>query len=126
PDLLHIVLDTPWEGRDWDNEPDAWAPIHAWRAIAQLRSQRAVQPLLELIDRSTNNEWVWSEIPYVYAALGPLAIPALSKYITENGQKFATAYTAISALSQIGQYYPDARPLITVFLQDRLSKAQEN
>src|SRR5687768_12419344 len=126
PELLRIVLETPWEGRDWDHEPDAWAPIHAWRAIAQLRSQQAAQPLIELIDRSTNNEWVWSEIPYVYAAIGPLAITALTAYITDHGQKAETAYTAITALSQIGQYYPESKLLINAFLKDRLEKAQEN
>src|SRR5574341_1156700 len=126
PALLQIVLETPWENRDWEHEPDAWAPIHAWRAIGQLRAQAAIQPLIALIDRSVDNEWVWSEIPTVYAMLGPLAIPALSKYVRENGKKVASAYTAIMALSQIGQMYPDTAPLITIFLTERLSKAPEN
>jgi len=126
PDLLRIVLETPWEGRDWENEPDAWAPIHAWRAIAQLRSQAAIKPLIHLIDRSENNEWVWSEIPYVYAMLGPLSIPPLSKYIQESGMKATTAYTAINALSQIGQYYPETQPLLKVFFKDRITAAREN
>lgn len=126
PELLRIIFETPWENRDWDHEPDAWAPIHAWRAIGQLRSQTAIQPLIDLIDRSVDNEWVWSDIPLVFAMLGPLAIAPLSKYVRENPQKYATTYTAITALSQIGQYYPDATPLIAAFLNDRLSKAPEN
>jgi hypothetical protein len=126
PDLLRIVLETSWENRDWDHEPDAWAPIHAWRAIGQLRSQAAIQPLIELLDRYPDNELIWNEIPYVYALLGVLAIPPLTKYVAEHPQKVGSSYTAITALSQLGQYYPEARPLMTAFLRDRIIKAQEN
>lgn len=126
PALLQIVLHSEWQGRDWAHEPDAWAPIHAWRAIGQLRSQTAVHPLIEFSDRMVDNEWVWAELPFVFAMLGPLAIPPLTKYVTENPQKYPTAYTAINALSQIGVSYPEARPLITVFFTNRVSKAPEN
>jgi HEAT repeat protein len=50
PELVRMTLDkdlhwTALEGAE------VWAPLHAWRALGQLRAESAIEPLLRLLNR---------------------------------------------------------------------------
>ncbi len=87
PDLIRMALDEELHWADSESK-QVWAPIHAWRALGQLRAEAAVEPLLHLFRRidEDNDDWVGEELPQVYGMIGPAAIPALAVCLADESQ----------------------------------------
>ena len=49
PDLIRMVTDEGLNGAIDLEILDFWAPMHAWRALAQLRAEAAIEPMLTLL-----------------------------------------------------------------------------
>src|SRR5258708_3242037 len=89
---------------------EVWAPVHALRTLAQLRADNAIESLIPLLDRVDDDDSLFEELPTVFSALGPAAIPLLSAYLDELVHaSFARVIVAVDALSQIAQKYPETR-----------------
>lgn len=88
-----------------------WAPIHAWRALGQLRAAEAVPALLTLFPRveEEDDEWVLEELPEVMEKIGPPALPHLAAYLANPGNLVWARIPAANALERIGGRYPEAR-----------------
>ncbi|HRQ71717.1 MAG TPA: hypothetical protein PLU35_01680 [Phycisphaerales bacterium] len=73
-------------------EPGCWAPVHAWRALGQLRAKAAIAPLLDMlnvIDRF-DDDWGFEEIPEVIGMMGVDAVdPALHFAADRNNRLYA-------------------------------------
>ena len=82
PDLIRMAIDAELYESDRESLM-AWAPIHAWRALAILNITDAISPLIEgLFWRADNeDEWVIDDMPVAFSHFGPVAIPALTKYL---------------------------------------------
>jgi hypothetical protein len=48
PELIRMVTDREFLWAD-QNSLAVWAPVHAWRALAQLRAEEAINPLIGLL-----------------------------------------------------------------------------
>ncbi|HEU5369606.1 MAG TPA: hypothetical protein VFU69_14125, partial [Ktedonobacterales bacterium] len=50
-DLILLATDHElrW-GEEDDDAPEVWAPVHAWRALGQLRAEAAIEPLMAWFD----------------------------------------------------------------------------
>jgi hypothetical protein len=79
-----IALAQRWGKQNGDDDPDSddnavYGPVHAWRALGQLRAFAAVEPLLGLLDRldQLGDDWYLEEFPDVFGQIGPQAIPPL-------------------------------------------------
>ena len=57
PALIQLATDSRYLD-DASEGSEGWAPIHAWRALGQLKSVEAVEPLLGLLRRIEEND-VW-------------------------------------------------------------------
>ena len=77
-DLVRMVLDDDLNERD-ENDPAVWAPLHALKVLGVLGPVEAAEPLTECLD--WEDEWFDEELPEVYAAIGPEAIPVLRAYL---------------------------------------------
>jgi hypothetical protein len=75
-ELIRMALDPDLAGAE---EPEFYAHVHAWRALAQLHAEAAIEPLAELLHRPEvkDNDWALEEIPEVLAMMGPVATPVL-------------------------------------------------
>src|SRR5258707_7875891 len=82
PDLIQMATDEALNEADSEST-EVWAPVHAWRALGQLRAVEAVEPLLELFDRLEDDDWVHEELPVVFGLIGPAALPALAAYLAD-------------------------------------------
>ncbi len=69
-ELIQMATDEAFNMADSESA-EVWAPLHAWRALGQLRAVEAVEPLLELFDRLEYDDWVHEELPLVFALMGP-------------------------------------------------------
>lgn len=74
PALVRMATDDALHQAE-ERDPAVWAPVHAWRALAQLRAPAAAEPLLGLLERRIESDWVYDEIPLVLGMIGPAALP---------------------------------------------------
>jgi hypothetical protein len=100
--------------------PAASAPVHAWRALGQLRCVPAVAPLLEVLERAFD-DWSIMEIPEAIGMIGRPALPVLARWIVESRREGVT-YGVIRSLVEVARRAPDAREEIVTLLTRRLEK----
>ncbi|MGH2412991.1 MAG: hypothetical protein ACRDEA_04715, partial [Microcystaceae cyanobacterium] len=79
PELMRMVTDEALYQSDAETL-ESWAPIHAWRTLAQLHACEAIEPLLSILPKldDLNDdywEWISEELPMVFQRLGVEAIP---------------------------------------------------
>ena len=89
----------------------SWAPIHAWRALGQLKAVEAVPALLTLFRRAdeADDEWVLEELPVVMEKIGPPAIPHLAAFLADPANPLWARVSAATALEKIGNHDPETR-----------------
>src|SRR5579885_2381306 len=105
PDYLELGLgteDTPVE--------EFFAPVHAFRALGQLHAEAAAEPLLTLFDKIDDNDWILEELPKTYGMIGPGAIPALTRHLSDQSKELYSRSSASNGLVEIAQMHPEARP----------------
>jgi hypothetical protein len=116
-DLLRMVLDDDLNERD-ENDPGVWAPLHALKVLGVLGPVEAAEPLTECLDM--DDEWFDEELPEVYAAIGPEAIPVLHAYLCDATHEPRARSIAAECLSAIARRHADAYAevvdLLTTFL----------
>ena len=125
PDLIRMATDDALNWADSDSL-EVWAPIHAWRALGQLRAEAAVEPLLTLFEALDDSDWVMEELPEVFAMIGPAALPALATYIADVSHDVEARISAIPSVEKIGIRWPEARSASVALLMEQLEWFTEN
>ncbi len=125
PDLIRMTTDAELRWANSDSL-EVWAPIHAWRALGQLRAEAAIEPLLSLFEEAEDDDWVMEELPEVYGMIGPAAIPAITAYIADESHPEWPRIIAMSSLEKIGTMHPDARDECITALTRELGLFDEN
>jgi Protein of unknown function (DUF1186) len=125
PELIQMATDEHLNTAAAEN-PEVWAPLHAWRALAQLRAVQAVAPLLELFDWLEEDDWVHEELPVVFGLIGPAALPALAAYLADLAHPDTSRISTIRSLAEIGTRWPEARAEALETLQEQLSRFEEH
>lgn len=118
PRLIHLADqwyggDVDWEHVDfntfkWD-DLHLWAPVHAWRALGQLRAVEAVEPLLEMLHRARqyDDDWAMEELPQVFGLIGPSAVEPLGRYLLEPAREQYARSAAGDALVEVAKAFPE-------------------
>jgi hypothetical protein len=88
---------------------DVWAPVHAWRALGQLRAEAAIAPLLALLKTLDIDEAADAELPVVFAMIGPVAIPVLAAFLADRSNPGFAVFTAIYGIKEIALLHPVCR-----------------
>ena len=109
PALIRIATDHDLIRLPDENDPRAWGPIHAWRALGQLHAREAIEPLLRLFHEVRDNDWVIEEMPDVFALIGPAAYPSLADYLQDGSYPSYSRMVAATSLTQIALSYPELR-----------------
>lgn len=110
PELIRMALD-----EELHSGPSSslivWAPIHAWRALAALRAEEAIVPLLGLLARldAEMDDWVATDLPDFYAVFGQSALPPLTAYLANPLHGEWARTTAADAIGHIGMAHPELR-----------------
>ena len=130
PALLQILQNRAhfWDLLNEDEEPQGWLPVHAWRALGQMQTEDAIQPLIESLQEidDDDNEIIQEEVPTVFALIGPPAVPALVDYLLNPENKIWGRLTAAEGLTQMVQLYPEQRPAVLDALLQVLANYQHN
>ena len=124
PDLLRMVKDAElWEADE--KSPENWAPVHAWRTLAQLHAANAVELLLHLNEEKGADGWAMEELPEVYGLIGAAAIPTLEAYIADKSHA-EDALSAESGLEYMAELHPEDRSEVVAALIRLLEVFEEN
>ena len=125
PDLIRMSTDTELNQAN-SEDLEVWAPIHAWRALGQLRAETAVEPLMGLLEEQKDDDWILEELPAVFGMIGRRVIQPLSAYLDQGPHELKPYVTAITSLELIGKVHQEARSECIQVLSDRLSRYEEN
>src|SRR5262249_27387476 len=126
PELIRMATD-PELNTAMSDTLEVWAPIHAMRALSQLHAEAAIEPLIPLLDQTDDDDSLFDELPAVFAAIGPAAIPALSNYLNDlSHASFARVTAANDALTKIANAHPETRQIVVEQLTKELSRAGRN
>jgi hypothetical protein len=119
PALIQMATDPALHGAE-ERNPAIWAPVHAWRALAQLRAAAAAGPLLALLEREADNEWVYSEIPLVLGMLGPSALPGATMLLFDEERDEELRVAAAAAIVAVALEDPERRDEAAALLAKQL------
>ncbi len=110
PDLIRMATDRDLNLADIELAK-SWAPMHAWRALGQLKAVEAVQPLLDnfnFLDENDNELFI-DDLPEALSLIGPAAIPPVAKYLADPGNRLWARISAAFSLEKIGAAHPQSR-----------------
>ena len=126
PELIRMALDDALHVSDRGTE--MWAPVHAMRALGQLRAAAAVEPLSALLRRidELEDEWVGEQLPVVYGMIGEAAIPVLSAYLADNTHGLRAQAAAAQGLQEVADHHPETRAAVVEALSRLLERFVEN
>jgi hypothetical protein len=125
PELVRMALDEDLHRSDWESA-EVWAPLHAWRALGQLRAESAVEPLLQLLDRiDEDDDLVQIELPKVLGMIGPAAIPGLRDFMGDAEHGEWARITAGEGLVKMVERFPESREQVVAILTDQLRYSAE-
>jgi len=110
PELCRMVLDKDLWWADSDSV-EVWSAIHAWRALAQIGSPDAIETLLEVLGRidKYDDDWTMEELPDVFAAIGPVALPHLTEFLADREQGLWARVTCVACFEKMAEKHPDTR-----------------
>ncbi len=112
PELIRMVEDPALNRQDAD-EPEFYAPIHAWSALAHLKATEAIDALVRALDRRQQwdepDEWSTESMPRVFAALGPGSMPPLLEKLSDPDTHPETAFVLPEFIRKIHKAHPQTR-----------------
>src|SRR5262245_27469927 len=104
PDLMRMLLDPDLNEGDPESE-EVWAPLHALRALGQLRAAEATEAILQELqqDHERGGDWVSETAPKVYGMIGPAAVPSLMKALRDGRHTIHLRWVVADSLTKIAQ-----------------------
>ena len=120
-----ISLATQWVDEPPENEA-VYGPVHAWRALGQLRAVEAVQPLLDIQDEldELDDDWYLEEFHHVFGLIGPPAIEPLAAYLSDDSHHEFPRGKAAAGLREIVRHFPETREKVVAILTAQLARHQ--
>ena len=125
PELIRMATDDELHWADGESL-EVWAPLHAWRALGQLRTEDAIEPLLYLLDEYEEEDWISEELPVVYGMIGAPALPALANFLADDSHGLHPRITAAHSVEQIGTANPEVRNEAIAVLIEQLKQFAVN
>jgi len=129
-ELIRLATDKRLHNLPRRSKPEAWGPVHAWRALATLRAAEAVEPLLEILHylhqhlEDEAEGQLLEEFAYVLALIGEPAIKPLGDFALDATRDPAARITASGALSLLGRLHPEHAPACAQRVRALLSKGR--
>lgn len=110
------------------DDPQVYAPIHAWRALGQLKAEQAIPHLIDLIiwNEEGDMDWIMEEVPDVIGMIGPVSIPALQELLLNLLKLEWAPITIAHCLTEVGQQHPQSRAACVKALETGLENYATN
>ncbi|MBF1999985.1 MAG: DUF1186 domain-containing protein [Synechococcales cyanobacterium M58_A2018_015] len=125
PELIQMAIDQDLNWADSDRL-EVWAPVHAWRALGQLKAEAAIEPLLSIFNEMEDSDWFREEMPEVFALIGPAVLAPVRNFLANPENAFYCRWTAANILVKLGQAHPEVWQDCTAVLAERLEQFSRN
>lgn len=89
-----------------------WAPLHALRALAQMKATEAIEPLLRWCCQDDVDDWFLDEMPEAMARIGAPAVQPLLAMARDQSASFDARTTAFVALEKVIERDPAHAPTV--------------
>jgi hypothetical protein len=125
PELIGMLGDRDLHADDSD-AAEAWAPLHAWRALGQLKANQAIPTLFSIVENYPDDDWAREEIRTVCELIGEAAIePVRNRLITPH-EDVHINIAAVECLEEIAIRHPDVKTRCVQILADCLQTYRGN
>ena len=125
PALVQMATDRKLHRAD-SQSTEVWAPVHAWRALGQLRAVEAVEPLLEQLHRFEDDDWMHEEVPVIAGMVGQPAIVPLKAFLANHRHSVYPRVAAAHGLVEVAQRYGEHWTECVESLTDQLRLFPQN
>ena len=125
PELIQMATDKELTAANSERH-EAWAPVHAWRVLGQLKAADAVEPLIKLFHELEDNDWVDDELPTVFGMIGPVALDALTNYLADTSHAANPRIPAAGCICEIGLKNSKSRGDVISRLIGQLKQFENN
>ena len=125
PELIRMATDGDLNKADRDSL-EVWAPLHAWRALGQLRAESAARPLVRLLEQFKDDDWLNDELPEVFSLIGPAAITTLAAFLGDEHVEEICRISVPECLERIALNYSGSRDACVGVLARQLEKCETN
>ena len=124
PTLIDLACE--WAEGERAEDDVLFAPIHAWRALGQLRAAEAVEPLLEIQDSldAIGDDWYLEEFHDIFGLVGPPAIATLARYLADRSRGEFPRISSANGLREVGRRHPQARQRVVQVLATQLGRCE--
>lgn len=119
PALIRMATDPALHAREARSN-QRMAPVHAWRALGELEAAAAVEPLLALLRREKQSEWVANEIPAVLGMIGAPALSGATLLLFDEAEDDEVRIIAADAITAVAFHHPDRRDEAVAVLAKQL------
>jgi hypothetical protein len=120
PTLIGIVEDRVQLWNESAGSSDViWMPVHAWRALAQLKATSAVPALLDLLHEidEEGNEIIQEDLPDVLAQIGMGALAPTGAYLRAQNNPLWARISAAYALRNLARSHEQTCPAVIALLE---------
>lgn len=117
------------EIKEWpEDDVSVYAPVHAWRALAQLRAVEAIELLLDMMVEmdQRGDDWHLQEFPYALALIGPAALPAIVARLNDPASEEYVQVCLADSLEHLAEAHPELREQVVQHLAEKLARFEEN
>lgn len=125
PELIRMATDLDLHNARHDS-PEVWAPLHAWRALAQLQALQAAGPLVHLFADLEHDDWIPEELPKVFSMIGPATLPTLQGFLGDDDVEESCRLSVPQCVVRMAEDHPGARETCLVLLVRQLQKFETN
>ncbi len=126
PELFRLLRDRSAE--EW-NPPESWAPVHAWRAIAEFQIPELIPEILNLIDEGDGleiDDVLLEDMFEIATRVGPAGMPFFKAHAKDTSKDALNRRTACTGAAAIARRHPETRAAVIALLESILKKAEDN
>lgn len=124
PELIRMATDNELSQAGSDSQ-EVWSPVHAWRALGQLKAVEALEPLLDLL-ANRDDDWISGDFPTLCTLIGLEAIPYLEDFLVNASNNLYARIDAAQSLEAISHEYPQTRQSNIATIAGELEKFRDN
>jgi hypothetical protein len=120
--LLQLLMDESFSEAP-EGSPLPWVPLHAWRALAQLGSVAAIEPVLRLAEGDEYPQ-AYDDFAKLSARIGNRAAEPLASILADKTRSETSRTLAAAGLGEIGRSAPG--PARTAIVESLMSQIRNN
>ena len=125
PDLIRMATDSNLHNAPHESA-EVWAPLHAWRALGQLRAVDAARPLIHLFAQLKHDDLIPDELPAVFSMIGPATIPTLEEFLADDLVEEISRISVPACLVRMAKDHPGDRDTCLGVLVRQLESFESN